>query len=349
MEPFSFTDFSGDTRYGQAVARVRVLEQRLITKRRMVRMTDARSSEAFLDELRGTDIADHIVRVVHPEQVPAAFEEIGDQRLHLLQELGIPRDILRVIEAWRRISAAKRDLRLQHAGTPSAGRTDLTRFGGDGQSWNGTETPSGPSGPPDEAFVAAAADFQRSGSLFRFDMLIERAFSIYLREAFHEHAASFIRHLVRHYLDLHAVASVFRWRTWIEDGAPGGRLAGRIDSQLLSVPGFLSADLLQSAAQEHWERLAALFQYTPYEHVVQEGVQQHQKTGSWWYLEKLSDDYLTSFCRLARYTPFGIEPLVAYGWFLWQEARNVRMVVTARQAGIAAEHIIPRLREGYDA
>lgn len=346
MEPFGLTDFSDDTRHGQAVARVRVLEQRLITKRRFIRMADARSSEALLDELRGTDYSEPIAHVRHPGQIPAAFEKIADQRLRLAQELGVPPDILRVLEAWRAVSTAKREVRVQHAGSSSDRRSDSVRILDDSRTRRGSNHPEG---PLRAACAEAAADFERSRSLFRLDMLLDRAFSIYLHEASEKRAIPFARHLVRYYLDLQAVGAVFRWRTWLESGAPAGGRAGRIDAHLLPVPGFLSGDLLKSTSLEPWERVPASFQYTPYGRVVREGVEHHQKAGSWWYFEKLSDDFITDFCRLGRYTPFGVEPLIAYGWFVWQEARNVRMVVTARQSGIAAEHIIPRLREGYHA
>ena len=54
MQTFSITDFSGDTRYGHAVARVRVLESQLLPRRAFVRMAEAPKWEAMLEELRGS-------------------------------------------------------------------------------------------------------------------------------------------------------------------------------------------------------------------------------------------------------------------------------------------------------
>lgn len=342
MESFSVTDFSSDARYAQAVARVRELEQRLIPKKAFLRMAEALSDAGVLDELRGTDYADALSIDVLGNGLDAAFERVADIRRRRSAELGIPAAILRIRDVWHGVGAVKKACRLSAA---AAARGDQAAARSAPAAIDAHELPA----PIEDALNRAAADFEQQQSRFRFDMLLDRAFSRYLREASQAVGIPFVRHFAWHLLDLQALLAAVRWRMWLDSDAASGERARRIDRPLLPVPGFLDADLIADAANDARERLPLLLQHTPYGAAMRAGVEHFQKDGSWAYLERLADDFMTDFCRQTRYTPFGIEPLVAYEWFIHQETRNVRLVVTARRAGVPANDIADRLREGYDA
>ena len=333
MESFSITDFSGDPRYAPSVARVRELERRLLPKRTFVRMLESPSDTAVIDELRGTDYAEALPDARLSDGLTAAFDRIDDIRRKQSAELGIPASIREIQDACYGINEAKRVFRQ----TASAGRGE--HFGGE------IELPASLS----EALKTAAVDFDHRQSMFRFDMLLDRAYSEYVRAKAQEIDIPFVRHFLWHVLDARAIHTAVRWRTWPAADTTTGERGRRIEKALLPTPGFLDADTIAAAADESAERLPGLFRFTPYGAAVRAGAEHFQVDGSWAYLEKLTADLISDFCRQARYTPFGIEPLIAYEWFARQEAANVRLVVGARRARVPVDQVVNRLREGYDA
>ena len=64
--------------------------------------------------------------------------------------------------------------------------------------------------------------------------------------------------------------------------------------------------------EEPWENLTHRFYATPYFHIADEGYGHLQREKSFVTIEKLADDFLIDFLRVTRYTPFGVEPLIAY-------------------------------------
>ncbi|MFQ5691821.1 MAG: V-type ATPase subunit [Nitrospinota bacterium] len=64
-------------------------------------------------------------------------------------------------------------------------------------------------------------------------------------------------------------------------------------------------------------------------------------------LERLGDDHLTDFLRLARYVSFGPEPLVGYLHGVEVEVKNVRRVLTGLALGEDAGGIRAGLRRAY--
>lgn len=63
--------------------------------------------------------------------------------------------------------------------------------------------------------------------------------------------------------------------------------------------------------------------------------------------EKLCDNYLTSLLAGVRTVPFGVEPLVAYLYAKEGETKAARIVLASKLAGVPAQQITERLRETY--
>ncbi len=71
------------------------------------------------------------------------------------------------------------------------------------------------------------------------------------------------------------------------------------------------------------------------------------KTKSLYMMEKAKDDYLLALIKKHRHDMFGIAPLMCYYIAKQREAAAVRMVMTAKQGGIDNEVVTKRLKELY--
>ena len=63
--------------------------------------------------------------------------------------------------------------------------------------------------------------------------------------------------------------------------------------------------------------------------------------------EKWCDDSLVALCREAKYTFFGFEPIAAYYFAKTTEIKAVRIVLCAKQSGVATDIIRERVRALY--
>lgn len=84
-----------------------------------------------------------------------------------------------------------------------------------------------------------------------------------------------------------------------------------------------------------------------YDGVIRPGLELFNKEGSLDLFEKLCDDYLLNILKLAKYMPFGIEPLFSYVVAVEYQARSVNAILFSKKNGIPKEQIRRNLRESY--
>lgn len=72
---------------------------------------------------------------------------------------------------------------------------------------------------------------------------------------------------------------------------------------------------------------------------------EYKKTGSLYMLEKARDDDLMALIKAGRHDMFGIAPLMGYYIAKQREAAAVRMVMTAKQGGLDSQVLKQRLKE----
>ncbi len=346
MQTFSITDFSGDTRYGQAVARVRVLESQLLPRRAFVRMAEAPTWDALLEELRGSLYAEPLAPVRRAVELDEAFAEIEQRRRRLIRDLKPEPHLIDALDAWSDFNTLKIVLKTHLTRAPHRlslnGEADRAH-----EIRERLEAKRMLSKPLEPARKAAEADFEQHRSLFRLAVLVDRGYQEHVLDVFDTSGIPFLGYFARYWIDLANVNMVLRWRAW--RGQNSGNRPPPIDRKLATPGGFVSTETLATLAEEPWERLAPALQHTPYDTVFRKAMEAHQNDGALWPLEKLSDDFLSAFCRMTHYTPFGVEPLVAFAWFSMQETKNLMTVATAKWAGLPPEVVIPRLRRGGHA
>ena len=108
-----------------------------------------------------------------------------------------------------------------------------------------------------------------------------------------------------------------------------------------SVPVFrlledVSADIMES-----------VFYHSPLAVAAQTGTQALRGEKSLYAVDFACDNVLLKYVRTAKYKAFGAEPLIGYLAAAEAELTSVRTVIAGRMAGLSAETIIERLRETY--
>lgn len=111
--------------------------------------------------------------------------------------------------------------------------------------------------------------------------------------------------------------------------------------------GKLSSRWYLDLAEEPWENLSHRFYATPYFHIVDEGYGHLQREKSFLKLEKLCDDFLIDFLRTTRYTPFGVDPLIAYFVAKLNELKILKLLFVGKRHGIETVRIKERLPDVF--
>ncbi|RMD96422.1 MAG: hypothetical protein D6814_11420 [Calditrichaeota bacterium] len=339
MLPFNISEFSNDTRYASAVARVRALEAKLLPARKFVRMADRQDWHGVLDELRGTEYADPLSRVENAAQLEEALLQALKQRHRLLHDLAAEPALINAILLWHDFNNLKILLQKEWFGDARAiALSSLGLYEPETLQRQYQSQQPLPS-PLDQALELGKADFATYQSTFRVEMLLDKLYLTYVASRFRESNIAFLVAFIRHRIDLLNIRMVLRWRTWGNDG--------KIDWDLLPPGGFLDRDKLQALWRDDLDKVAGVFAYTPYGELFSPGSEWLKSAHKLWYIEKLEDDLLTRFCSLTRYTAFGIEPLIAYLWVSLQELKNMQLILTAKYMFLPPEAIKQRLRQSY--
>ena len=108
--------------------------------------------------------------------------------------------------------------------------------------------------------------------------------------------------------------------------------------------GILEKNVLMQAYPEGEDALIYCLRGTAYEKFA---TALGESDGTAAAAERLMDDYLMELVRTVRYTTFGAPVLSAYFYAQEYAVRNIRIVLAAKRAGLAAETIRERIRTSY--
>ncbi len=340
METFDINQFSNDTRYAEAVARIRVLETRLLPARKFLRMAEREDWQGVLDELRGTDYAEPLAQVDSAKELEAALVNTTLQRHRIVRELPIESHLVRAILSWHDFTNLKILLKKEWGDHSREGA--LSPLGNISSEELKARLAKHQPLPRalQTTLETVEQDFRKNHSLSRVEILIDKAYLEWVRQAFYRSSIPFLHRFIDYRIDLLNIRHMLRWRHW--DAAP------KVDWQLFPAGGVLPREKLELLQKSDNEKLASVLAFTIYGDFFNRAMTFYLQTGELWLLEKLSDDFLTAFCARTRYTAFGVEPLIAYLWVLLQEMRNIQLILRAKYLRLPAEEVKQRLRRTYD-
>ena len=93
--------------------------------------------------------------------------------------------------------------------------------------------------------------------------------------------------------------------------------------------------------------IESVFYYSPLAVAAQAGAQALRGEKSLYNMDLTCDNVLLKYLKTAKYIAFGAEPLIGYLAAVEAELTSIRTVIAGRIAGLSAETIIERLRETY--
>jgi len=336
---FQITEFSGDTRYATAVAQVRTLEQHLLPFRKFLRLAEKPAWQGVLDELRGTAYYDTLVAVQNAAQLEHAVSQFIRERRQRIRQISIEPRLIDAIALNLDLNNLKIVLKQRWSEAPRPVSLAPDAAIPEAVLKEGLEQPHVLPAPLKDLVPELLQDYEANHSLFRVEMRMAQFYLQNLFRVFQTCGIPFLEHFIRYRIDLTNITQLLRWRQWAQDA--------RIDRELLFAGGYLDWEVLQALLAEQPEKGMAALQYSPYFNALSGGLEHYAKSGEIWLLEKQADDFLTEFCRLTRYTAFGIEPLVSYMWLSLQEMKNIHLVLMAKYLDLDAGMVKNRLRQTY--
>lgn len=321
-----------DTDYLAISARIRAMENKLLTRERMDRMIEARDegeamkllAECGYDESAGLDAA------------------LAKARAEVFQDMEQGAPDPRLVEVFQikyDYHNAKTILKAQAMGSDpvrlllAGGRYDPIQLWED---WR-REALSGVSEQFRRAMEQAQAALAQGGDPQQADLLLDRACYGEMARLAAELKSSFLQGYVRLSVDvanLRAAVRVYRM----------GKEAEFLRQVLL--PGGNVSE--QAIAAARGDSLGEVFRSGPLAHAAELGAKLAQPGGeSLTAFERECDNALTAYLAAARRVPFGEETVIGYLYAKEQEFTAIRAIFAGRAAGLDGDTIRSRLRETY--
>lgn len=326
-----------DTDYLSISTRVRVLENRLLTREKLERMIDAR------DQAEAAKVLSECGYGELSEFSPAALEGLlaAEQR-RVFQDVGgaVPNpgllDVFRIKYDYQN---AKALVKAQAADVPAerllvaGGRYEPAALAEDYRREDLSAcTPAfARSVQQARETLAATGDAQLS------DFVLDRSCFAELVQAGKDSRSSFVQGYVALLVDAANLRSAVR-ALRLDRGADFLR-------QVLLPGGNVPEDKLLAIRGEELERL---YRSTPLEGAAALGAALTRRgSGPLTQFEKACDDAVTAYVSTARRIPFGEQPVMGYLYARESELTAIRIVMSGRMAGLDGDTIRARLRRCY--
>ncbi|WP_295579094.1 V-type ATPase subunit [uncultured Oscillibacter sp.] len=327
-----------DTDYLVISARVRALENGLLTRERMEQLLDARNSEEAAKLLQ--ECGYPYLDAAHPEEMDAALSAVREATL---EDLGGSAPDPRYLDAFKMkydYHNVKAVLKAEAVGvSPDRMLMDMGRVGADALK------ESLASGrledlPPMLAQAAAEArevlDTTRDPQLS--DIVLDRWYYQEMTAVAQETGSAFLQGYVRAQIDAANLRTLVRT---VRMGKGGDFLRG-----VLLEGGDLSPDAVAKAGAAGPGALAELYGSTRFQAAAEAGAEAW-KGGALTEFEKRCDDAVGDYLSAARTVSFGEAPLVGYLAARETEYTNLRILLLGRRMGLEPDVIRSRLRTGY--
>jgi V/A-type H+/Na+-transporting ATPase subunit C len=171
----------------------------------------------------------------------------------------------------------------------------------------------------------------------RIDNTIDAATAQYQLDLAVRIKSVFLMSLTRMKIDIDNIRTLLRQKA-----------ADTLDESLFIKNGFVDSDLYKHALNVSEDQFASIFMPTPYERLVEKGVEYYSKNDSFNLLEALCEGHINAFLEEAMLVTAGEQPLIAWLLKQQQEIRYVRMILTAKRNMLDSETILERLGQKND-
>ncbi|MBU1992876.1 MAG: V-type ATP synthase subunit C [Patescibacteria group bacterium] len=336
--------------FAHAVARVRVLETKLLNENEMERMLLAKSPQDAYKIFNELDYSTHIGDI---DDV-ASFQEVINAGLKSTKELLVkivPHkwvfDILWLRYDFHNIKTllkAKLSGKeydeiagyLMPLGAIEIDRLKAFVFDGQDVSFRLKED-------HEKAVVSGIKEaeklFVKTQDPQMIDLYLDRKFCKISVDIAKASGHKFIIDFIRKYIDLKNIEAFIRLK-----------IQGREESlleQVLTNSGTLKKYRFTDAFKKDINEFSETMKHTDYADVVREGIRGFMEEKSFAPLEKATYDHLTNFIQVAKRIAFGPEPIIGYFWAKKNNALVIRTIMVGKLNGFEPDEIKSKLRTLY--
>ena len=321
-----------DTDYLAISARIRAMENKLLTRERMDQMIEARDSAEAMKLLAESGYNDGA-------GLEAALAQARAEVFKDMEQGAPDPRLVEVFQIKYDYHNAKTILKAQAMGSDperlllSGGRYDPAQL------WDGwkREALSGVSVEFSKAMEQAQAALAEGGDPQQADLILDRACYGEMAGLAKELCSPFLQGYVRLSVDIANLRAAVRV-------ARMGR-EGEFLRQVLLPGGNVSEGAIASA---RGDALGEVFRSGPLSQAAGLGAKLAQpEGGSLTAFERECDNALTAYLAAARRVPFGEETVIGYLYAKEQEFTAIRAIFAGRAAGLDGDTIRSRLRETY--
>ncbi len=329
-----------DTIYGYAVARVKAMETHLLDQGQFERMINSSTTEEALKVLSETGYSAAVAELDDVHNFETILADELSYIFNIVLKISPIPELIGMLALRYDIHNLKVLFKAKFLGVKSdlfipAGSMDLSKLENAVSEDNFLLLPE----KLRRAANAINEDFMINRDPQIIDLILDRVLYDQLIDAAREHNAPFLEGLFVRQIDLTNLKTLIRVKRM--------GLSRDFLARVLLPNGTLAVDRLAAMIEEPLESLISMLAISDYADLVGEGVREWSEKGSASTLEKLSDDYITTYLKEGKWVPFGVEPLVGYLWAKEIEIKNIRIVLVGKINRLPAESIRERIRDAY--
>lgn len=319
--------------YAFAAAQVRAAEIELIPRNLFVEMANAADFQAAVDCLSSTEYA-AINGSSNAAQIEQVLIESRTVARELFEQLIDNRDIAEIFKARTDFSnlrlALRRLVTEKTIGVDYSvgGNVEPDKFEEALEQENYIEFPLF----LQEAVEAAVLKYYENKDIRAIDYGVDGVASEYFVGKSAQLNCQFLLELFRLQADLTNIKTLLRLK-----------LVESIDKSLFVSGGYLDISLLGHCLDMSMDGLAAVFAFSPYQEIIEHGINYFNKKNSFLGLENACASRVYAYLVSANQITAGIQPIAAYLLKKEEEIRTIRMILTGKKNNLSPEMLIERL------
>lgn len=326
-----------DTDYLYATARLRCLENQMLSNRELQKMIDARTMEEAFKVLGDAGIGLN----QSSENYEQGLTESLKETYALVEQLSPKKGLveifryrydghnLKALIKCRRLDGGCEDI-LADLGNLSPDELATQLESG---SFDGLNLMIGQAALEAQEALAKTADPQIV------DVIIDRA----VLEAMGQHAAdfgnAFLINLVTAQIDIANIRAAVRLQRMGKDVF--------FLRRVLAKGGSIDTDQLAAAFEQGLDEILALIAISDYNKALEPAFDALRSGGGLTLFERLCDNCIIGLLSKSKFIAFGIEPVISYLYGKESEVKAARIVLASKAAGVPARQITERLRDAY--
>lgn len=323
-------------------ARVRALENSVITRERTEHLLEAKSADDILASLG--DLGFEVIReggeqggeILREESLLSAL----DTAYREISELCVGAPIIDFLRYQYDCNNVKAIIKCQSRGVSpdsmlfSFGTVSVEKLLGDMRDGNYSSLPRNMAA----AIPTALEAFAETANPQKIDLIIDKACFADMLEGALASGVDYSVKLVRARIDLINIITCIR--------VIGMKLyfaAEPFMREAFLEGGELPLDFFISGLEFGVAKLFEALEFTPYSALAREA----DATTPLYIVERVADDIWLGIAKEAKYIPFGAPVLVGYITALEYEVKNIRIIMAGKDAGLSPDAIRVRLRSSY--